>query len=390
MLQQKETYTKRNDVVFHKRILNSVNGLIDFLDRKNNVSTVKQPTKYNQIESILKDYQKSFCGEWLRGCINNYELGTIDVVGLSITYASQLIPSLLIAKLIKDKKPDIKIVIGGTMTVHFKNEILNDKSLYQFIDYCIFYQGEDLLVKLLNELQVKDKCYIENIVSFNKNKIWYKENNSKTNKPQGIPNFDGIDLYKFPTPNIIIPILSSKGCYWSKCTYCSHYEGYGNVYYKFDADNVINTINLLKNKYEAEYFYFVDEALPYNLTKSIAEKLINDNLNIKWFGESRIDTGCYEIEDLKELKKSGCIFLINGIESGNSQVLEDMKKGININSVETYLKNCKEVGIGNLGMFFIGFPTETYDQAEDTFKFIEKNKDYLSYATIGIFTLERY
>ena len=389
-LQKKETYSDRNKVEYHLSILRSVDKLINFIDKENGYYKQLQPRKLSEIHNLIINYENSFCGKWIEKNINNYNLDDYRLIGLSITYIEQLIPSLYIAKIIKKRYPEIKILVGGTLITHFKHEFLVDNKIWNNIDYCTFYQGEDTLIKLFDNIENNNYSNMDDIAYINNNKITYTAGKSKKNKPQSIPDFSGIDSWKFPTPKPIIPILTSKGCYWGKCSYCSHYEGYGSGYYKFNNNIVIQTIKKIQTKHDIEYFYFVDEAIPYKNIHEISKQLIDDDISIKWYGEARVDRGCYSKDDLKELKDAGCIYLINGIESGNSKVLKEMNKGIDLNNVEEYLINCNKVGIGTLAMFFVGFPTESYQQAEDTYKFILKNKDILTYATIGVFSLERH
>lgn len=388
-LKDKNTYKSRYKLENNLDILHSVTKLINFIDKKNNYEKRIQPKNLNEISELIDNFDKSFCGEWIKLNIEDYNIYEYDVVGLSITYGEQLIPSLYIAKIIKEKYPKIKILIGGALTVHFKKEILSDKSIWDIVDFCIFYQGEELLVELLNRIQSENLNDLINIAYFDGNNIKYDENLNKKSKAQAIPDFEGIDLNKFPTPSPIIPLLTSKGCYWKKCTYCSHFEGYGNSYYKFDNDIIIDTIKVLKEKYDIEYFYFVDEALPYKSMHKLSKYLIDNDIKIKWYGEARIDKVNNFTEFLKDFKESGCVYLVSGIESGNKKVLRDMKKGIDLENVERHILDCYNLGIGTLGMFFVGFPTETNNESEDTFRFINKNKEYLTYATVGVFSLER-
>lgn len=388
-LKNKDTYRFRVDVEKNLDILNSVIRLINFIDKKNGYVKKFQPNKLNDFDEILTNYELSYCSKWIDENIDNYNISDFDLVGISITYIGQLIPSLYIARKIKEKYPTKKILIGGALTVHFKDEILKDLSIWNNIDYCIFNQGEELIINLLDNLKENRIKNIKNIAYINNDKIIYEESINRKSRPQGIPSFDGIDFKKFPTPEPIIPILTSKGCYWRKCTYCSHFESYGDIYYKFTLDTVKNTIKKIKEKHGAQYFYFVDEALPYKMIHELSKFLIKENINIKWYGETRIDTFNEFEKILSDLKQSGCIYLVSGIESGSEKVLTDMRKGIDLKYVEKHIKNCYEHDIGVLGMFFTGFPTENEYDAEKTYKFIEKNKNYLTYATVGVFSLER-
>lgn len=391
LLKNDDTYKSADLVSENTNILDSVKDLINYVDMINNAKYNSLPKDLGKLIDQIDNFRSSFLAQWiLKNLPVNLE--QYDVVGFSITYKEQLIPSLFIADLIKERFPNIKIVIGGNTITHYKKEILNDKSLINLVDYGIFYEGEYPLLCLLNHLENEDYEAINNDINvavFSGEKTYYREDLLRKPKAEAVPNFDGINLNLFPTPKTIFPILTSKGCYWGKCTYCAHFEGYGQGFYSFKQDTIINTITTLKDKHGADYFYFVDEALPPKTVQNIAERISKINIDIKWFSEARAERGFVTPKSIKALKNSGCILLINGIESGNENVLKLMDKGIKVQDIEKYLRFCKEAGIGTAGMFFIGFPGETFEEAEDTFKFIERNQDYIDFASIGVFFMER-
>lgn len=385
-----DSYKDRSVIEYNIAIFNLLNELIGYIDLLNGYEGIKQPKKIGEFDDIISRFENSVMGKWLFEYIDERNLEENNLIGISVTYDSQLIPALLIAKLIKQKNKNTKIMMGGNLITYFKNEILSDCSFWSNVDYVSFYQGEYKIKNIIEHMHNSD-ISLKNIAYFYDKKIYYESDNNEilTVKEKIIPNFDGINLDLFPTPYKIIPILASKGCYWGKCAYCSHYEGYGAGYFRYDGDFILNLISTLKHKYGVEYFYFVDEALPYGMIKYLSARLIDNNYNIKWYSEARIEKTFSTIENLKLLKESGCISLIYGIESGNQSVLDSMNKGIKISDVKIQLKNCKEVGIKTICMFFVGFPTEEKWQSESTFNFIRDNKNNITFATIGVFTLEK-
>ncbi len=88
------------------------------------------------------------------------------------------------------------------------------------------------------------------------------------------------------------------------------------------------------------------------------------------------------------MKESGCTLLMFGLESGNQRTLNLMSKGTKLDDVEKIIRNLKDVGIGIHVYLIFGFPGETDEEAEDTLRFIEKNRDFLDSGFAHEFGLE--
>jgi hypothetical protein len=91
----------------------------------------------------------------------------------------------------------------------------------------------------------------------------------------------------------------------------------------------------------------------------------------------------------RELYHSGCRLLINGMETGSQRIMHLIRKGVDLERGKGYLQLCQNAGIRTGWMFFIGFPGETLEEAEETFRYIESCESELNFTSIGTYSLER-
>ena len=93
-------------------------------------------------------------------------------------------------------------------------------------------------------------------------------------------------------------------------------------------------------------------------------------LQIKWSCQSRIDT--IDAQMLKRMKECGCKLVYYGVESGSQRVLNLMKKGIKAKNVFNVFSKTKKAGMGVLGSFIVGTPTETKSEIATTLKLVKR------------------
>jgi hypothetical protein len=198
----------------------------------------------------------------------------------------------------------------------------------------------------------------------------------------------------YPTPQTIYPLLTAKGCYWGRCGFCTHHEGYGQGYHRINDDVFERSLSGLLDR-GARHFYFVDEAIPPRTFRSFVERFSelrhqDPPVDVAWMAEARLEKSLVSRAAVEDLVTSGCRLLVNGVESAVQRVLDRMRKGIDIELVAEHARLCVEVGGVRVGwMFFIGFPGESDDEAAETVAFIHRHRDVVDFAGIGTFGLER-
>ena len=301
-----------------------------------------------------------------------------DYIGFSINNEEQYLNSLYIAKILRAKGSKSHICFGGTETDNIKQTLKDNKVLFEkYIDTLMLGEGEhptyDLFEYLEGKKDIKD---ISNIIYLDKyGEI--KENEQKQVLEKGIitSSYKGFDFREYTTPEAVIPIRTSWGCYWGKCTFCDY-----NKRTKYEArstDSVIEEIKHYIQRYKINNFYFVDAALSPAFLKEFAEKIEKENLEIYYFTNLRFEEN-YTKEFLKKLYKSGLRCCGWGLESASQKILNLMQKGTNINIIQKILKDSSEIGIYNHLYYIYGFPTETKEDFEMTYEFIKNNSSNIS------------
>jgi radical SAM superfamily enzyme YgiQ (UPF0313 family) len=117
---------------------------------------------------------------------------------------------------------------------------------------------------------------------------------------------------------------------------------------------------------EVEEYFFDDDTFTANLPRAreIAVKL--KKLGLTWSCNSRATV---DYETLKIMKDSGLRLLLVGYESGSSEILKRIKKGITVEQAREFTKNCRELGIMIHGTFVLGLPIETRETIEQTIRY---------------------
>jgi radical SAM superfamily enzyme YgiQ (UPF0313 family) len=295
----------------------------------------------------------------------------IDILGISITSVEQIIPGLTLAHLIKEARPEIHITVGGSVFTKLVDVLEKGSPLFDFVDSFIVHEGETPLLRLVEHLRGDgDLSQVPNLV--------YKHDGGvKVNRPfvkeelnaLPTPDFDGIPFDLYLTPERVLPIMGSRGCYWEKCAFCSIPFDHMDFHVRY-AETVVQDFKNLKEKYGCNYFFFTDEALPINFLKTFSEKLIEQKVDVQWTGELKFEKSLLRDNRMETLYKSGCRKLIFGMESYNQRVLDAMKKGCPKEVIDKTVEECIRIGIAMHFYILVGFPTETREEVMDSVNFV--------------------
>ena len=316
-----------------------------------------------------------------------------DVVGVSIGTQMQLMAGLTLCKMIKEAFPHIHITVGGNVITRLQEELPNHpRLLTEVFDSAIMYEGEHALLWLLEALSgQRDLAAVPNLMYRDATGIQVnKEIYTEKTTALPLPDFDGLPLDSYFVPVRILPYLATRGCYWGRCTFCDHGQGYFDQYRGLPAQDVVRQIKALKEKYRAEHFLFADESYPPALFKKVTHLLVEQEIGIKWTTLIRFEETLQDPELWKLAAKSGCCTLYYGMESANERVLNLMDKHVKKSVIENNLQQAAEVGIWNHVMAFYGFPGETRKEAEETRQFLLDNKDQIHSVELFYFVAYRH
>ncbi len=311
------------------------------------------------------------------------------VIGFSI-YETDYVMALLVASFLKEFDPKLKIICGGPQWGDFE-QAKNALSMFEFIDGAIIGEGEYPLYQYMSFLDKKNQespFIFSSIIRFKEKLITNKNVKQVDLDELPIPNFDDLAPQFLNTDKGTISLSLSRGCI-ARCEFCAEVN-YWKTYRLTSPERAVKIIETLSEKYKIKNFTFVDSLIngDINWLKSFINLLNSSPTKINWYTMGRVDP---RMDDnfLKEIKKSGCVELYLGIESGSQNVLNSMKKGLLAKNISPYIKKVHNNGIRVQGMFMFAYPTETIKDALLTIKLIEENIEFLSGILVQRFYLQR-
>ena len=314
-----------------------------------------------------------------------------DVIGISIVLQQQMFSSMTFCALIKQHFPRIHVTIGGN-TVTRLRDVLPQSPLFQYFDSAVAYEGETAFVQLVAAVGARRSlAEVPNTI--------YKDETGVHTSPTSYsedmatlppPDFDGLPLEKYFVPTKVLPYLATRGCYWGRCEFCDHGEGYTAGYRTKKIQEIIDEIGYLKNKYGAKHFHFTDESYPPALFRKLSRGLIDSKMDIIWTTHMRFEKSLLDSQVWQDARDSGCRYLHFGYESGNERVLKLMDKATTTEIITQHLQMSADVGIWNHCMGFFGFPGETKEEAWSSVQFLEANKEHVHSLGFGTFDLSKH
>ena len=314
-----------------------------------------------------------------------------DVIGISIVLQQQMFSTMTFCALIKQHFPHIHVTIGGN-TVTRLRDVLPQSPLFQYFDSAVVYEGETAFVQLVSAVGAKRSlAEVPNTIYKDETGI-HTSTISFAEDMHALPppDFDGLPLDKYFVPTKILPYLATRGCYWGRCEFCDHGEGYTAGYRSKTIQEALGEIQYLRDKYGAKHFHFTDESYPPALFRKLTRGLIDSKMDIVWTTHMRFEKGLLDQEVWQDAKESGCKYLHFGYESGVERVLQLMDKATTTEIMTKHLQLTADAGIWNHCMGFFGFPGETKEEAWQSVQFLEANKEYVHSLGFGTFDLGRH
>jgi hopanoid biosynthesis associated radical SAM protein HpnJ len=164
-----------------------------------------------------------------------------------------------------------------------------------------------------------------------------------------------------------ISFYSGRGCK-SRCTFCLWPQTIGGHRYRTrSVGHVVEELAWAQKAFpQVKEFFFDDDTLTDNLPRVEALAREIGKLGIVWSCNAKANV---PRATLKVLKDNGLRLLLVGYESGNQQILHNIKKGMRIDVAKKFARDCRELGIVTHGTFVLGLPGETKETIEETIRF---------------------
>ena len=276
---------------------------------------------------------------------------------------------LMMAKIIKEKWPNIYMVCGGP-----QSDITAVATIDRmpFIDYVCCGEGERTIYPFFSSL-------LEGKPDNNIPGLTYCDNGQvKQNpRPQLIEDLDELPILDYTFFSIDIennddeffPIEVGRGCPFG-CTFCSTNAFWGRKYRLKSPSRIIEEIKCAHKTFGATKFKFTHDMFTLNRNKVIetCELLKKLDFRVEWKASSRID--CLDEELIDIMADSGMVAIFLGIESGSPRMQKLINKNLNLEFTGEIIDYMVSKGIEPITSFIYGFPEETEEDLSQTLALI--------------------
>ena len=279
----------------------------------------------------------------------------ISTVGISLCFLSQALCSFSLIGLIRRQYPQVKIVLGGGLVTSWLARPDWNNLFGGLIDHLISGPGEQPLLELSGRT------------------LPYQST---------LPDYSQLPLNDYLSPGLILPYSTASGCWWNRCSFCPE-RAEGNRYHPLPIPQVLDELQQLVQQYQPRLLHLLDNAL----APALLQRLIEQPPGVPWYGFVRFERQLEYPAFCRALRKSGCVMLKLGIESGDQAVLDRLQKGIRLEQSGLILENLREAGIAVYGYLLFGTPAEDVDAARRTLAFVQHHHQTLTFLNLAIFNM---
>lgn len=279
-----------------------------------------------------------------------------SVVGFSLNYLSQALTTFSMIGHVRKILPGAAVVLGGGLVTSWMQGPFWKDPFQGLVDHLVAGPGEEALLSMAGGRQGRVLTASPDYASFRSN--------------------------GYISPGFILPYSASRGCYWRKCTFCPE-NGEGNPYVPIPPGRVISDLDDLIAGTNPVLVHLLDNAVSTTLMKSLSES----RLGAPWYGFSRINRELTDLDFCLSLRRSGCVMLKIGLESGDQGVLDAMRKGIDLATVSSALKTLKKAAIATYVYLLFGTPEETEACARKTLDFVVTHREEIGFLNLAVFNM---
>ena len=292
-------------------------------------------------------------------------------IAISVNYRHQVLPAFELAGLLRRLLPGVPVYGGGGMFTSWRSSLHGMGLSFLPFDRIGFGPGERALASVAGGASRGGGRFFQDgeAVEFH-------------------PDFGFAPLGEYLSPEPVLPVATTRGCYWRRCRFCPEAVAPIHPYRVTDAAKFPTLLRDLSDRYGVRRFHLTDNAIPVAILRSMANR--GDVLRgLSWHGFARFERELLEPEFASSLAEAGCTMLQLGLESGSQPLLDRMEKGTRVVDASAILSNLSRAGIAAYVYVMFGAPGETESDAERTRSFLADHAGEIGFLNLSILNLPR-
>ncbi|MEW6378753.1 MAG: B12-binding domain-containing radical SAM protein [bacterium] len=307
-----------------------------------------------------------WCSERLFPRVEQYRP---DLIAFSLTYLSQLFPTLFVAARLKTRFPKIPAIIGGGLINCYRDRPRSLSLLSGLFDRIVLGRAAEsgpMWPAVLRQSAAKSP-FIETP-------------DLLPHLPA--PDYGDFNLSGYFSPVPVLPYATSLGCYWNRCAFC---PDAGRSPHTSGSKDLARNLQKTLEDHPGALFHFTDPAVPPANMEIIADLFAGRN--VTYYSFVRFEACFEDAAFMKHLSSSGCRMLQFGLESASERLLALSRKGIDLQRAERILELSARENILNYVYLLFGLPSETDHDRRKTLDFIARNQSVVHFINPALMNL---
>lgn len=291
---------------------------------------------------------------------------------------TNLMTKIEVVKLIKKLKTETynfpRIILGGPDVTYNQENYLKTGA-----DFLVIGEGEETTSELYQAIinqedfsTVNGIAYLENgIVIQTPERTKFRElDELPLPNREAIPVEKYLETWKNNHGESSMTISTQRGCPYT-CKWCST-AVYGQSYRRRPAHLVAQEMKMLKDKYNPDAIWFVDDVftISHKWLTAFHQEVVKQNAQIRFECITRAERLNDEI--LRLLKEAGCFRIWIGAESGSQKIIDAMDRRVDVNHVKKMIQNTNALGIETGTFIMVGYPGENDSDIAETIQYLKE------------------
>ncbi len=167
-------------------------------------------------------------------------------------------------------------------------------------------------------------------------------------------------------------LVASRGCPY-RCNWCAK-PIYGDSFHLHSPQRVAEELRTLKSDCEADHLWFADDifGLKARWVQELADWVEHLEAAVPFKMQSRVDL--MKPDNVRGLKRCGCVEAWMGVESGSQKVLDAMEKWTRVEQIAKARESLHQSGIRACYFLQFGYPGETWADIQKTIQLVRETR----------------
>jgi len=305
-----------------------------------------------------------------------------SVVGVSIASRSQVLPALRLLQILRQELPHVFILLGGNVVTRLRTSAAFD-TFIAHADQIVIFQGDLAFAQTLDAISQfgveSARCGLSRIAG------------DQTVPPAKwpLPAYETVSFENY-VGRASLSYVSTRGCYWGKCSFCAIPAGWSESGYAGTASAAAVAAQLVQmaRRTGIPRIKFVDEALSPAKAKLLGSYLKSCQPPIEWEAYCRLEQAWEDVGLLEHARAGGLRKLYFGLEQApttNRAILNKNDRG----DIEKIMSACAKVGVKVHLFCMVGHPHSSPQDAWATTNYLIENRELIDTADLSGFRFDK-